>query len=111
MRTHVGRHLTYSLKQPVVIQDRLANLNTVTPQLACIPHQSRCMGQRSNGHGAVISSHAAKLITCNQCGLCSQVSGAKRSYNTGRPRSNHNYIEHGFSALAPMHEGVLGQCD
>src|SRR5688572_33188753 len=98
MRAYGGRYLTYSLEQPLVIKHRLANLNDVTPQLTCIADQPCCMGQCANRSGTIVSSHAAKLIACDQRGLCSQVPGPKRSYNTGRPRSNHDDIEHVASA-------------
>src|SRR5687768_2379814 len=112
MCTYVGRDLTYSLKHPLVIKNRLANLNAITTQLACVSNQSCCMGQCSNRHRPIISCHAAKLIACDQCSPCSHVSCAKRSRNTGRPRSNHDHIEHAaFNVLEGMHYAIVVQFD
>jgi hypothetical protein len=65
-----------SRKQARIFKQRLPDLNAVLIELTRFPHQPCRMGESSNGNRSVIRCHTAKLMICDECGMCTQISSS-----------------------------------
>jgi len=94
----VGAHFTSyfadALKESCVVEYWLADTDTVTAQLAGIPHQTRGMGQRSNRHWSVVRRHTSKLIPSDERSLRSQISRAQGRKHAGWATTDNKHVQH-----------------
>jgi hypothetical protein len=99
VRSHVFDDFAYAREQPCVVEDWLADSNTISIELTCVTHQTGSMSEGSYRNRPIIRSHATKFVACDEHCLRTQVGSAKRSGHARRSATDYDNISHLFRTL------------
>ena len=93
VRAHLAGYLAHAGEQTPIVERGLAGADPVTPELPCLPHQARRVGQGSHRHRPVVGGHSPELVARDERGSSSESRRAQRSDDARGPGADHDHIE------------------
>jgi hypothetical protein len=88
-----------TIKEPGIIQNRLADSDAVSTELPSIAQQPSSMGQGTDGYRAIVRCHAAKFGAGHQRGPRTQICSTKRRSNARGPGANNKHVSHLINSI------------
>jgi hypothetical protein len=100
---HFFHDVTNAREQTRVVEERLADDDTVAPEAACVTEQPRGVGQRPYWNRAIVRCHATELVTRNEHSFRTQIRGTESSGHAGWATTDDDNINHLLYAFHDKH--------
>jgi hypothetical protein len=94
VHSHFFHDFTYARQQTRVVEQRLADHDTVTSEAASVTEQPRGVGQRPHRNRSIVRCHAAELVTRNEHSFRTQIRGTESGGHAGWSTTNYDNIDH-----------------
>jgi hypothetical protein len=91
---HFFHYFTNAREQTRVVEQRLADYNSVATEAARVTEQPCGVGQRPYGNRSIVRCHATELVTRYEHSLRTQIRGTEGSGHAGWSTTNNNNIDH-----------------
>jgi hypothetical protein len=103
VRAHFFHYFTNAREQTRVVEQRLADDDTVAPEAASVTEEPRGVGQRPYWNRSIVRGHATEFVTCNEHSLRTQIRGTESSRHAGWSTTNNDNIYHLLSVFHSKH--------
>src|SRR6476660_228365 len=67
MCAHVLNDYSYAIQKSGIVEDRLADSDSISTELSGVSQQSRRVGESAYRHRAVVGGHSTKSFACEEC--------------------------------------------